>query len=258
MDLLAKMYWETLTSRHPPPASFHLTPFPGQWSIWFHQYRLPCWTPHRAQQLYYRRSTELFWTKRLHCANTYTSLDWSASALALRRLAIHQRLWIPKWLCSTLPIGKNLVRWGKPASMLQCPRCGEDELHRYHVLQCLQPDACAIREKGLTDISDFLDTSHTAPDLKAGLKSLLASAMSGEPWQPPADVSASAMLTFQTQLVLGTKHVLDGFISPSWAATQKVYYESLGRRTTGTQWSSQVTRRIWQIACKFGEIITKL
>jgi len=72
--------------------------------------------------------------------------------------------------------------------------------------------------------------------------------MSGEPWQPPADVSASAMLTFQTQLVLGTKHVLDGFISPSWAATQKVYYESLGRRTTGTQWSSQVTRRIWQIA----------
>jgi hypothetical protein len=248
MDLLAKMYWATLTSRQPPPAPFHLQPFPRQWSIWHHDYRLPCWTARRAQHIYHKKPTEIFWNKRLHCDNTYTTLNWSASALALRRIAVHQRLWIPKWLCSTLPIGKNLVRWGQPAAMLQCPRCGEEESHRYHVIQCEHPDACSIRENGISELSSFLDTASTAPDLQAGLLSLLSAAISATPWQPPATLSSPASTTFRTQLALGTQHVLDGFLSPSWAITQQEYYESLGRRTTGTQWSGQVTRRIWQIA----------
>jgi hypothetical protein len=181
-----------------------------------------------------------------HVAGYYyfTTLNWSASALALRRIAVHQHLWIPKWLCSTLPIGKNLVRWGQPASMLQCPRCGEEESHRYHVIQCKHPDVCSIHENGLSDLSSFLDTASTgAPDLKTGLLlSLLSAVISASPWQPPATLSAPASTTFQTQLALGTQHVLDGFLSsPSWASTQNEYYEeSLGRRTTGTQWSSQL------------------
>jgi hypothetical protein len=125
-----------------------------------------------------------------HVAGYYyfTTLNWSASALALRRIAVHQHLWIPKWLCSTLPIGKNLVRWGQPASMLQCPRCGEEESHRYHVIQCKHPDVCSIHENGLSDLSSFLDTASTgAPDLKTGLLlSLLSAVISASPWQPPA------------------------------------------------------------------------
>jgi hypothetical protein len=39
--------------------------------------------------------------------NALTRYDWPSSALALRRLPTAQRLWVPKWLCSTLPTGNR-------------------------------------------------------------------------------------------------------------------------------------------------------
>jgi exonuclease III len=248
MDLLAKMYWHTLTDRQPSPTPFNLTPFPGQWSIWYKEYRLPCWTTKRAQRLFYRSPSELFWTRRLKCEQVYSVLDWSSTALGIRRSAIHQRLWIPKWLCSTLPIGKNLVRWGKPDVMLQCPRCGEDETHRYHVIQCNHAEAVAIRETHIEQLEQFLDTAITEPDLKIGLLTLVSAACAGTPWIQPTTTADLVVHTFQAQGLLGTAYVLDGFFSPTWAITQQAYLVSLGRRTTGVQWMSRVTRRIWQIA----------
>ena len=132
MDTLAKAYWAVLDRTKPP--SVYLPPHAGQWSIWHGHYRLPCWTLARAQEVYHRASSELYWNKRLSPA-TMHSYDWGSSALALTRLPTHQRLWIPKWLCSTLPIGKNLYRWGHH-DQLVCPRCGVDENHKFHVIIC--------------------------------------------------------------------------------------------------------------------------
>ena len=248
MDLLAKMYWQTLSTQLHPPPPFSLQPFPGQWSIWYNDYRLPSWTTKRAQSLFHRGPSELFWTRRLKCEHVYTTLDWSCAALALRRTAIHQRLWIPKWLCSTLPIGRNLTLWGQPAHMLLCPRCGADETHRYHVIQCTHADASAIREKHLTELEQFLDTANTEPDLKEGLLSLIKAACADSTWTPPATSVPLVTQTYLQQTSIGTAYVLDGFLCPSWATTQHAHLLSMGRRTTGTQWMSRVTRRIWQIA----------
>ena len=167
--------------------------------------------------------------------------------MALRRLPTYQRLWMPKWLCSVLPIGKNLQRWGVP-DQLPCPRCGEDELHRFHIIQCTHVDATALRIEGIRKLSIFFDESQTAPDLKQGFLSLLASAISKTEWIPPPTIDLLTHSTFQSQIALGTLQVLDGFVSPLWASTQTAHYEYLGRRSTGVQWMSRVIRMIWQIA----------
>ena len=248
MDALAKLYWTTLTAQDTSPIPFSLRPFPGQWSIWHNDYRLPCWTTKRAQTLYYSTPSEVFWTRRLHVEHVFRDLDWSSAALALRRSVIQHRLWIPKWLCSTLPIGKNLVRWRQPEHMLACPRCGEDEHHTHHVIQCLHVTASAIRISHLEAFSQHLDTAITEPDIKAGLTSLMQSVCSSSPWVPPSTTSVLVQRAFQDQLTVGTDHVLDGLLSPTWARAQQEYLISLGRRTTGTQWMSRIIRRIWQIA----------
>jgi hypothetical protein len=248
MDALAKLYWTTLTDQIDPPIPFSLPPFPGQWSIWHHGYRLPCWTTKRAQVLYHTAPAELFWTRRLHVEYVFRDLDWPSAAMALRRSAIHHRLWIPKWLCATLPIGRNLVRWRQPEHMMACPRCGEDEQHMHHVIQCTHADASALRNTHLDDMAQHLDTAITEPDIKAGLVSLFLAVSSGNPWAPPNTSSAIVAQAFQDQLNVGTDHVLDGFLSPTWAHAQQDYLISLGRRTTGTQWMSRIIRRIWQIA----------
>ena len=248
MDLMAKMYWQTLKDQQPVPQPFPLKPFPGQWSVWYNEYRLPSWTTKRAQSLYYRSPSELFWTRRLKCEQVFQVLDWPSAALALRRTTIHQRLWIPKWLCSTLPFGRNLIRWRQPEHMLQCPRCGDDEHQLHHVIQCLHADASALRTTHLDDFEKYLDTAITDPDVKSGLISLVLAACSGTPWVPPATSSDLVAQVFQAQLQIGTSQVLNGLVSPAWSQAQQAYMISLGRRTTGIQWMSRIIRRIWQIA----------
>ncbi len=245
MDGLAKSYWETLSNQ--PTPIVHVSPYPGQWSLHQGSYRFPSWTTKRATQFYYRAKSALFWNTRLHQPDSFASYDWRASALAFRRLPTHQRLWIPKWLCSVLPIGRNLQRWGIP-DQLFCPRCGIDELHRFHVLQCDHVEATATRLEGLRLLSIFLDESHTSPDLKLGLLSLLTATLQQSDWIPPPTDSDATRRAFTDQLNIGTAHVLDGFFSPLWAEAQLLHYVYLGRRSTGVQWMSRVIRMIWQIA----------
>jgi hypothetical protein len=246
MDVLAKAYWQILQNHRPPP--FHIQPPTGQWSIWHGTYRFPSWTSQRAQQVYYRSKSNNFWNKRLQSTDAFHIFDWPSAALALRRLPLHQRLWIPKWLCSTLPIGKNLVRWGLPDTLLLCPRCGQEEQSIHHVVLCPHSGASGLRQHHLALIADYLDTSSTEPDLKAGIFSLLESLFAQEPWTPPVATNPTATATFVEQARIGTRHVLDGFLSPTWSHTQNLYYQGIGRRTTGTQWTSRLIRMIWQIA----------
>ena len=131
---------------------------------------------------------------------------------------------------------------------LACPRCGQDEVHRFHIIGCSHVDATALRRVGILQLSTFLDEANTAPDLKTGLLSLIDSAISHTPWTPPQTSHLLTQSTFQAQLLLGNRQVLDGFFSPLWASTQSDHYVYLGRRTTGTQWMSKVIRMIWQIA----------
>ena len=246
MDTLSKAYWQTLAHSARPPA-FHLTPFPGQWSIWQGLYRFPSWTVPRATQVYHQSKVALFWNQRLSQPDALHTFDWSSSALALRRIPTFQRLWTPKWLCSVLPFGKNLQRWGV-LDQLVCPRCGEDELHKFHVISCCHVEATAIRLEGLRKLTIFLDEAATSPDLKLGLISLIEAAISKGTWTPPVSDHVMTRQTFQAQAILGSHHVLDGFLSPWWAATQLEHYRYLGRRSTGIQWMSRVIRMIWQIA----------
>jgi hypothetical protein len=245
MDGLAKSYWQILNQNRPPP--FHLQPPPGQWSIWHRTQRLPYWTLAQAQRFYYLPNINKFWNKRLDSPNALNTYDWKSSALALRRLPTPQRLWIPKWLCSTIPIGRNLSRWGMP-ELLPCPRCGEAESHKYHVLSCPQVEAAAIRHEHLHSFGVFLDTSSAEPDLKRGLQTLLEAALTNTLWQTPITASPLVINTFRAQSQLGHSHVLEGFLSPLWASTQQAHFELMGRRTTGIQWVSRVIRKIWQIA----------
>ena len=245
MDSLAKTYWSVLDKSRPPNVS--IPGPPGHWTIWQHGTRLPTWSLSVAQRTFYRSRAQKYWDAKLANPHALQAFDWTAAAKALRRLPTHIRLWVPKWICSMIPYGGNLVRWGHQES-IACPRCGLDERHRHHILSCPHAGAAALIETRLDQLRASLDTSLTDPDLKLGLMDLIRASFSDTDWTPPPTTSPRLSLVFNTQLTLGTRHVKDGLLSHLWASAQHEYFLSIGKRTTGTIWASKVIHRIWQIA----------
>lgn len=141
MDQLAKTYWRVLNQNRPPP--FSLPPRPGEWTIWVGNYRFPTWMEDVVHRHVYNRTTATYWGQKLRSNNVFTEYDWAASCMAYRLLSTGQQLWLPKWLASFLPIGRNLHRWNDSNSS-HCPRCDDEEGHRHHVLRCQHKQHNAI------------------------------------------------------------------------------------------------------------------
>jgi hypothetical protein len=97
-------------------------------------------------------------------------------------------------------------------------------------------------------MSTHLSNSITEPDLKKGLLSLIRSSITNTPWTPPRTSSPLVQATFDSQLALGNKFVMDGLLSPLWSSTQLAHYIDLGRRSSGLTWASKLIRLIWQVA----------
>ena len=138
MDQLAKAHWQALDHNRPTP--FFLPPTPGQWSIWHSSCRLSQWHSENSSNLYHNKSLLEYWHKRLKINQSSDHIHWAALARGYRRMPIFMRLWLPKWHASLLPIGYNFVRWNQP-NLSACPRCGNLEEHRYHVIHCPHPGA---------------------------------------------------------------------------------------------------------------------
>jgi exonuclease III len=245
MDQLAKAHWQALDNNRPNP--FFLPPTDGQWSIWHSLCRLSRWHPDKSSTLYHNQALMMYWYKRLKINQSTDNIHWNALARGYRRLPVFMRLWLPKWHASLLPIGYNFIRWNKP-NLDKCPRCGNTEDHRYHIIQCPHPGARRTVTNALDQLDTLLTGVCTAPDIRDTILSLYEAAATNEPWTPPCTNNHLLGQAVAEQSLLGYQRILDGFIVCSFGNAQHEYYISINRATTGLIWASKVVHKIWQIA----------
>jgi hypothetical protein len=243
MDLLAKSFWNTVSSSARP--IHHLPPFRGQWSLWHGDTRLVNWTRARAEDLYYGSSAKAYWGKKLDLPPAMC--DWQALGKAFQRLTLSRQLWLPRYLTTFLPIGKNLLLWRISSDNL-CPRCPQPELTRHHILRCPHVEARAIVASSLTALDKWMLSVETQPSLRKHCIAMLHAWHTDSPWRVPLNTSLPVRNALRQQFALGLHALADGFIHPSWSETQQKYYEYLGRRRTGLRWHTQLIRRLWETA----------
>lgn len=242
MDALAKTYWHTIDARGFTP--HYLLDSGPHWSIWRKEARVTSWSRPRIEDLYYGSPADSFWTRKLHFDTG--ACDWDALRHAFRQLPTARRLWIPRWLCSMVPLQSTLFRWGLTPTDL-CPRCHLPET-RQHVVRCPHVDNLHLFEKALVDLEKWMYSQHTHPSLRAGVLSMLRSWRNDVPWEVPECVPVDHYALLTSQADLGLLSLADGFVVRSWTAIQHAHYLSFGSRRTGTRWTSLLIRRIWQIA----------
>lgn len=243
MDQLAKSYWIILNSHRPTP--FGLPANTTPYSLWCGAHRLTTWNRQLAQQLFYNRATRQYWQQ--HSTTPLDDIAWAASGAALRRLALYQQTWVPRWLTSFLPTGHRL-RLLNPDNSNACPRCSLPETHRYHVIRCPHPEAMLLWQTHTTSLDAWMQRQHTKPTLRHAIMSLLNQWYEDLPWNPPPSLDNDDNHTFASQQRAGTVRVMDGFLVSQWAEVQQKYYEWIQKRYTGRRWLSRLIQKLWEIA----------
>jgi hypothetical protein len=135
MDLLAKQHWKTISDSQRP--QFDL-PHKDDWSVWHRGRRLTTWSDKvLALTLIHTTPSQQYWIQKHTMHLHRSSIAWQAIYQAYKTTPTRFKLWIPKWLSGWIPIGKKLKQW-KVTTTDVCPRCGEPELQRHHILRCPQ------------------------------------------------------------------------------------------------------------------------
>jgi hypothetical protein len=241
MDILAKRHREHIEAEQRP--DFGLPP-QLDWSLWHGEHRITSWSDTTALQLLYSGPAKTFWKKKLRMVDTAPEPNWSSTHNAFQNIPTYKKIWMIKYLTNRLPIGAKLLQWKFTTNDL-CPRCGQPEQHRGHVLQCPHLEAVALWDKALEDLSHWMITHHTQPDAQ---RIILANLRSWHDDNGPITITVDwpgLHDTNRQQNDLGWRHFHDGFLVSGWAAIQQAYYDFLGKRHTGRRWASQLIRRLW-------------
>jgi hypothetical protein len=232
MDTLAKLHWQTVA--HTSRPHFDLPPT-TEWSVWHDRNRrLTSWSNKVAIQLTHAKPTQTYWTKTQRIPQTNQPVAWDALyQVAYKSTPLQRKVWIPKWLSAWLPIGKKLVRW-KITQTDVCPRCGESERHRHHVIQCPQDEAKHTWQASLNKLDRWLtNKNYTQHDLHEGILEGLSAWHDDRPTQPTTSDWPAVKQTLHDRQTLGWHLFFDGFITHSWMATQQLYLEFLSKKMTG-------------------------
>jgi hypothetical protein len=166
---------------------------------------------------------------------------WESTQLAFKHTAIRKRIWQIKYLHNRLPIGEKLLQWNCTTNDL-CPRCGPPETHRCHIIQCKHLEAQQLWLKALTALTQWLEKSHTQPNLQT---IIIANLRAWHDDLPPRtyDFDWPGLTAANLkQNDLGWQHFYDGFLVPDWRSIQQAYCDYLEKQHTGRRWASQLIR----------------
>jgi hypothetical protein len=136
MDALAKLHWIKVKNNHRP--HFDLPHHSSEWSIWHRGKRLPRWSEKLALTLIHTTpSQQQYWYQRQRLNPYGPTPAWATLYQAYKTAPTRSKLWTSKCLSGWVLIGANMKQW-KLSTTDVCPRCGEPETHRHHVLDIVE------------------------------------------------------------------------------------------------------------------------
>jgi hypothetical protein len=248
MDSLAKVYWNETS---PSVAAFY-PPSSSGWSLWIGDRKLSSWN--RTSLYNHAKATALLahWSHRRHIPPSLIhSIDWEASAGAIKLLGLNRALWIPTWLAGFAPVGKVQQR-NQFQDHADCPRCSSFETTE-HVVLCPAPTAQRQWAASLSHLSTWLTKAHTLPDIRTAILSRLRAWHHGTDLIAPSYTWPGVNDLVLLQDSIGWRTFLEGGILHAWAAKQQDYYDWLQKRNTGKRWITTLIKKLWQISWNMWE-----
>ena len=196
---------------------------------------------------YIRQKMASHWEKK----NRFTRdqcmrINWDACEGAMRRLKIPRRNWIVKHTEGMCGVGKWLLIW-KDKDTDACPLCSAPEDAR-HVWKCPDHRAQAVRTKGLHDLSTWMETAQTDPEIQSAIITNLTQCLNGQPPTPITETSQGVHAAIDIQNDIGWENFFEGCIAKEWEYTQIVYYEWCRSKKSGRRWTTALIQKLWDIA----------
>ena len=245
MDSLAKIYWQITDDSDL--STFDL-PASEVWSLWHQGHRLPSWNHQVAMDVIYGKHSRQYWHKRHRRQfQSHPIIDWDCIQRAVQNLPFHQRTWHSKWAASYIPIGAKLQLWKIQSNQI-CPRCGNDEDHKSHVLRCPEFEATKLWKANMQKLEQWMVKSYTSPDIQLVIKEALRQWYEKTDFVPPTVHWTQVNELITAQQEIGWQPFLDGFLSTLWESTQQQYYEWIRKRYTGRRWVTKLLRQLWSIS----------
>lgn len=173
-------------------------------------------------------------------------INWDACEMAMRRLKISRRHWIVKHSEGMCGVGKWLLIW-KDRDTDACPLCSAPEDAR-HVWKCPDHQAQAIRTKGISNISNWMETAQTDPQIQSAIVTHLTQYLNSQPPTPFSSPSPTVQAAIHIQNDIGWENLFEGCIAKEWEHTQIVYYEWCRSKKSGRRWTTALIQKLWDIA----------
>ncbi len=248
MDGPAKAYWNDTS---PSVAAFY-PPSTSGWSLWINDQKLSSWN--RTSLYNHAKATDILehWSTRRYIPhNLIRSIDWEASARAIKLLGLNRDLWIPTWLAGFAPVGKVQQR-NNFQDHAECPRCSSFE-NKAHVVICPAPNAQRQWAASLSRLATWLTKAHTLPDIRNAILLRLSAWHQGNDLLAPSYAWPGVNGIVLLQDSIGWRTFLEGSILHAWAAKQQDYYNWLQKRNTSKQWITTLIKKLWQISWNMWE-----
>ena len=175
--------------------------------------------------------------------NTLESINWQSHSRSIRAMHRYNNF-ISKFIHDWLPVN-NLQSKYKSHYSPKCPSCPNETETIQHFIQC--PSRLQWRTDMINDISNYMESQDTRPELAIILKDALQQWFDAQPITFPLLPTIFHKL-IRDQTNIGWEQLFYGRFSNEWSSLQEEHYETTDHRPTrlnGSSWTSGLIQRVW-------------
>ena len=153
---------------------------------------------------------------------------------------------IVKLFSGNIGTNSTLKKWKFRTDAI-CPRCGHEDENPQHVVQCKHPEATERWNTKIRTLRNWMEIeASTKPSLADAIIDRLNTWRNQQGLQEIPDQTTRKAAREQEDI--GWWNFTMGLHSKKWQEIQKAHYARIGSRRSPKRWTSQIIRKLWDIA----------
>ena len=105
-----------------------------------------------------------YWIRKKNLELLSTQVDWDLRATSIRNVPKHEQRLLCKFTTGFCGVGSMLLKY-KYQTHTKCPRCGHDNEHTDHVLQCPAEGCSSAWNEEIQKLKKWMDTQDLHPEI---------------------------------------------------------------------------------------------
>ena len=188
-----------------------------------------------------------YWLKKYQLEHSSNMIDWDLKRTSHNNVTKSKNRWLSKHATGFCGVDSKLVKYNYQTHST-CPWCGQPSESTSHVLQCTNTSACALWDKEIANLQEWMKKNKFQPNLADVICNNLDTWKYKTPKSPTLPVNQSLRIALLQQDRLGWKPFLIGFLSKHWRECQQQHLNNINSCTSALLLLSKAQRRIWHIA----------